>query len=125
MSEPAADAEGNWRSSFASVRNAAILQGQLQASLIDSRAKNVANQDTAGVVLEVTTEEELAAVPLHEQGNLEMNRIEVVRQRFELRRNREVLEELHAWWETAQRSMRAQGIDASGMPHDTYVRICA
>ena len=101
-----------------------VVAGSLVPTLVDVRVNNAKeDNEQADVVTEAESEEARQVIPLHLQGDVDMNRREVLRQRFDLRRHAVVLDALQEWWETAQRSMRVKGGNCTRMSHDEYISV--
>mmetsp|Transcript_26862 Transcript_26862/g.75293 ORF Transcript_26862/g.75293 Transcript_26862/m.75293 type:complete len:911 (-) Transcript_26862:591-3323(-) len=118
-------ARARWRF----LRSTIVIGLRLIALLYDTRATWVAAAYTSkmpkNVVLEVKTEKQLKKLCLTLQGNEDLYHEEVLRQRLQLRHDPAVLEPLHEWWATAQRSVQqsASRSDACELIKREYIRI--
>ena len=54
---------------------------------------------------------------------MEFNENDNLKQRFALRRHPLVLKALNPWWQTAQKSMQAEGEDGHRLTRNEYIRI--
>jgi hypothetical protein len=73
------------------------------------RLEAEAHMASGAVIMEVESAEEVDAIPLWMQGDASLQTEEKLRQRQQLRYDRNVLRVLQKWWEAAQRSLQSGG----------------
>ena len=82
------------------------------------RAHAAARADIAEhLVLEVDSEEALAAIDKRLQGDAELHTVEMWEKRFALRRHKVVREELHKWWLAALPALQSRVAEGQVHPH--------
>ena len=91
--------------------------------LVNAKVAATAREDVSHVVTEVTKAELVSEIPRWLQGNLELNEMNNLKQRFALRRHPLVLRALNPWWQTAQKSMQAEGGEGLRLTRNEYIRI--
>lgn len=101
---------------------------EAHATHLKAQERRIAEAALAGatdrIKLEVTSNEELAALPYWQQGDTELNTAEALDLRGALRHEPAIVAELQVWWEAAQRSLQS-GPDptASAIPKADYLRM--